>query len=71
MRAGGGVSPPVMAVALTACRAVKMASPVAVLSAKSSFLSASIVAWCCGVGGTSRYGVPAKPTSPRLMPGVS
>ncbi|WP_156765934.1 VWA domain-containing protein, partial [Mycobacterium sp. E342] len=52
---GGEGPPPVMAVALTACRAVKMASPVAVLSAKSSFLSASMVAWCCGVGGTSRY----------------
>ncbi|CAG7215074.1 hypothetical protein PICSAR26_00598 [Mycobacterium avium subsp. paratuberculosis] len=54
MRAGGGVSPPATAVALIACSAVKIASPVAVLSAKSSFFSASMVAWCCGVGGTSR-----------------
>ncbi len=54
MRAGGGLSPPVTAVAPIACRAVKMAWPVAVLSAKSSFLSASMVAWCCGVGGTSK-----------------
>ena len=59
MRAGGGVSPPVNPAASIACRAVKMASPVAVPSAKSSLVRASTVAWCCGVGGTSRYGVPA------------
>ena len=53
------------------CRAVNMASPVAVDSASCRLSTARLTAFRSVVGDTSTAAVPANDTSPRFTPGVS
>ncbi len=70
--AGGGVPPPPTTPARVsiACRAVKIASPVAVRSASCRWSRALSVAVWSVIGETNIDAVPANASSPRLMPGV-